>query len=46
MAALRVAFLSSMVLELLATLSVALIAVSIGLRLVFGDMASGRAWSR
>lgn len=38
MASLRVAFLSSMVLELLATLSVALIAVSIGLRLVFGNM--------
>lgn len=38
MAALRVAFLSSMVLELLATLSVALIAVSIGLRLVYGEM--------
>ncbi|MFE3291706.1 thiol reductant ABC exporter subunit CydD [Rhodococcus sp. NPDC059234] len=38
MASLRVAFLSSMVLELLATLSVALVAVSIGLRLVFGDM--------
>ena len=34
---LRVAFLSSLVLELLATLSVALIAVSIGLRLVGGD---------
>ena len=39
MRALRTAFLSSMVLELLATLSVALVAVSIGLRLVFGDMA-------
>lgn len=38
MRALRLAFLSSMVLELLATLSVALIAVSIGLRLVYGDM--------
>jgi len=38
MSSLRVAFLSSMVLELLATLSVALIAVSIGLRLVFGNM--------
>ncbi|MBM7413555.1 MULTISPECIES: thiol reductant ABC exporter subunit CydD [Nocardiaceae] len=38
MAALRVAFLSSMVLELLATLGVALVAVSIGLRLVYGDM--------
>ncbi len=39
MSALRIAFLSSMVLELLATLSVALVAVSIGLRLVFGEMA-------
>lgn len=39
MRALRLAFLSSMVLELLATLSVALIAVSIGLRLVFGEMS-------
>ncbi|MFE9784358.1 thiol reductant ABC exporter subunit CydD [Nocardia salmonicida] len=37
--ALRIAFLSSMVLESLATLSVALIAVAIGLRLVFGEMA-------
>ncbi|MFD4356151.1 thiol reductant ABC exporter subunit CydD [Nocardia sp. NPDC058518] len=39
MRALRMAFLSSMVLESLATLSVALIAVAIGLRLVFGEMA-------
>lgn len=39
MRALRIAFLSSMVLEMLATLSVALIAVSIGLRLVFGGMS-------
>ncbi|MFD3747946.1 thiol reductant ABC exporter subunit CydD [Nocardia sp. NPDC058633] len=39
MRALRIAFLSSMVLESLATLSVALIAVTIGLRLVFGEMA-------
>ncbi|MEV0947724.1 thiol reductant ABC exporter subunit CydD [Rhodococcus sp. NPDC049939] len=38
MSSLRVAFLSAMVLELLATLCVALVAVSIGLRLVFGDM--------
>ncbi|MBF6349613.1 thiol reductant ABC exporter subunit CydD [Nocardia flavorosea] len=38
MSALRIAFLSSMVLELLATLSVALIAVAIGMRLVHGDM--------
>ncbi|MCE5289580.1 MAG: ATP-binding cassette domain-containing protein [Nocardiaceae bacterium] len=36
--ALRIAFLSSLVLEFIATLSVALVAVSIGLRLVFGDM--------
>jgi len=39
MSALRVAFLSSMVLELLATLCVALVAVSIGMRLVFGHMS-------
>ncbi|MEU7630852.1 ATP-binding cassette domain-containing protein [Nocardia sp. NPDC049220] len=39
MRALRLAFLSSMVLEMLATLSVALVAVSIGLRLVFGEMS-------
>ncbi|MGW5388044.1 thiol reductant ABC exporter subunit CydD [Nocardia sp. NPDC003963] len=39
MSALRLAFLSSMVLELLATLSVALIAVAIGMRLVHGDMS-------
>ncbi|MGV9415796.1 ABC transporter ATP-binding protein/permease [Nocardia sp. NPDC003693] len=38
MSALRIAFLSSMVLEALATLSVALVAVSIGLRLVYGEM--------
>ena len=38
MATLRIAFLSALVLELLATLGVALVAVSIGLRLVFGDM--------
>jgi ATP-binding cassette, subfamily C, bacterial CydD len=38
MATLRMAFLSALVLELLATLGVALIAVSIGLRLVFGEM--------
>nr|WP_254205634.1 ATP-binding cassette domain-containing protein [Nocardia alni] len=38
MSALRVAFLSSMVLELLATLCVALVAVSIGMRLVYGHM--------
>ncbi|HEX7351842.1 thiol reductant ABC exporter subunit CydD [Brachybacterium sp.] len=38
MGSLRYAFLSSMVLELLATLCVALIAVSIGMRLVYGEM--------
>lgn len=38
MATLRVAFLSTLVLELLATLGVALVAVSVGLRLVFGEM--------
>ena len=39
MSALRVAFLSGTALELIATLSVALVAVSIGLRLVFGEMS-------
>ncbi|WP_239393942.1 ABC transporter transmembrane domain-containing protein, partial [Frankia sp. CiP3] len=38
MVALRWAFLSSFVLELLATLSVALVAVSVGLRLVSGSL--------
>jgi ATP-binding cassette subfamily C protein CydD len=38
MATLRIAFLSSLVLELLATLGVALVAVGVGLRLVYGDM--------
>jgi ATP-binding cassette, subfamily C, bacterial CydD len=38
MSTLRIAFLSSLVLELLATLGVALVAVSVGLRLVFGDI--------
>ena len=38
MSTLRVTFLSSFVLELLATYSVALVAVPIGLRLVFGDL--------
>ena len=38
MATLRIAFLSALVLELLATLGVALVAVGVGLRLVFGDM--------
>ncbi len=43
MQALRTAFLSSLALELLATLSVALVAVSVGLRLVEGelDLATG-----
>lgn len=39
MATLRIAFLSSFVLELLATLGVALVAVGVGLRLVFGEVA-------
>jgi thiol reductant ABC exporter CydD subunit len=38
LATLRIAFLSSLVLELLATLSVALVAVSVGLRLVDGRL--------
>jgi ATP-binding cassette, subfamily C, bacterial CydD len=38
MATLRIAFLSALVLELLATLGVAMVAVSIGLRLVFGEI--------
>jgi ATP-binding cassette subfamily C protein CydD len=38
-ATLRIAFLSALVLELLATLGVALVAVGIGLRLVFGEMS-------
>ncbi|TQM72354.1 ATP-binding cassette subfamily C protein CydD [Actinomadura hallensis] len=39
MSTLRIAFLSALVLELLSSLSVALVAVSIGLRLVEGEMA-------
>ncbi|MBD0423536.1 thiol reductant ABC exporter subunit CydD [Streptomyces sp. TRM S81-3] len=39
MRTLRIAFLSSFALELLSTLSVALVAVTIGMRLVHGDMA-------
>ncbi|MGY1640967.1 thiol reductant ABC exporter subunit CydC [Geodermatophilus sp. SYSU D00703] len=39
LATLRLAFLSALVLELLATLSVALVAVTVGLRLVHGDVA-------
>ncbi|KOU62581.1 ABC transporter [Streptomyces sp. MMG1533] len=38
MRTLRIAFISSFALELLATLSVALVAVTIGMRLVHGDM--------
>jgi ATP-binding cassette subfamily C protein CydCD len=38
LATLRIAFLSSLVLELLATLSVALVAVGVGLRLVHGSL--------
>ncbi|MFC3347844.1 thiol reductant ABC exporter subunit CydD [Streptomyces echinoruber] len=38
MRTLRIAFLSSFALELLATLSVALVAVTVGMRLVAGDM--------
>ncbi|MCU0484404.1 MAG: thiol reductant ABC exporter subunit CydD, partial [Chloroflexi bacterium] len=38
MGTLRVAFLSALVLELLATISVALVAVGVGLRLVVGDL--------
>ncbi|MBB2921227.1 thiol reductant ABC exporter subunit CydD [Cellulomonas cellasea] len=38
MGTLRVAFLSGLVLELLTTLSVALVAVGIGLRLVYGEL--------
>ena len=38
MATLRIAFMSTLVLELLATLGVALVAVSVGLRLVYGEL--------
>ena len=40
MATLRIAFLSALVLELLAALGVALVAVGVGLRLVYGEMSS------
>ncbi len=43
MATLRIAFLSTLVLELVATLGVALVAVSVGLRLVFGEIALANA---
>ncbi|ROR67240.1 ATP-binding cassette subfamily C protein CydD [Agrococcus jenensis] len=45
MAVLRVSFVSSMVLELAGALSVALVAVSVGIRLVEGDIALGLALS-
>lgn len=38
MGTLRIAFLSALVLELIATLGVALVAVSVGLRLVYGEL--------
>ena len=40
LATLRLTFLSSLILELLATVSVALVAVAVGLRLLDGDMSS------
>ena len=40
MATLKVAFLSSLILELLATFSVALVAVAVGLRLLGGHLTS------
>jgi ATP-binding cassette, subfamily C, bacterial CydCD len=43
MATLNVAFLSSLILELLATVSVALVAVSVGLRLLGGHLGLGTA---
>ena len=43
MATLRVAFLSSLILELLATLSVALVAVAVGLRLLGGHLSLATA---
>ncbi len=43
MATLRIAFLSTLVLELVATLGVALVAVSVGLRLVSGEIALANA---
>ena len=42
MGVLRVSFLSSFVLELAASLSVALVAVQIGLRLLGGDIELGQ----
>lgn len=43
LATLRITFLSTLVLELLATLGVALVAVSVGLRLVSGDVSLAAA---
>jgi ATP-binding cassette subfamily C protein CydD len=43
MATLRITFLSALVLELLATLGVALVAVDVGLRLVYGHVALATA---
>lgn len=45
MAVLRVSFVSSMVLELAGSLAIALVAVSVGVRLVQGDMAVALAFS-
>lgn len=45
MSVLRISFVSSMVLELAGALSVAIVAVSVGIRLVEGDMALGLAFS-
>jgi ATP-binding cassette, subfamily C, bacterial CydD len=44
MGVLRVAFLSALVLELLATLSVAIVAVEVGLRLLYGHLAFREAF--
>lgn len=44
MAVLRIAFLSALVLELVATLSVAVVAVEIGLRLLYGRLAFEQAF--
>ena len=45
MATLRLTFLSSLILELLATVSVALVAVAVGLRLLGGHMSASRTRS-
>ncbi|MCY0892688.1 MAG: thiol reductant ABC exporter subunit CydD [Acidibacillus sp.] len=44
MSSLRIAFLSALVLELLTTLSTAIVAVTIGLRLIAGDMPFSNAF--